>query len=46
MSIETARPVARPFRAENADVLYRIKADPQVMVMIIAVSADTGPAAP
>ena len=30
MVIETARLIVRPFRKEDADVLYRIKTDPQV----------------
>ena len=31
MMIETARLIIRPFREEDADALYRIKTDPQVM---------------
>ena len=31
MRIETARLIVRPFRPEDADALYRIKTDPQVM---------------
>ena len=31
MRIESARLIVRPFREEDADALYRIKTDPQVM---------------
>ena len=30
MLIETKRLIVRPFREEDAEVLYRIKTDPQV----------------
>lgn len=31
MLIETTRLIVRPFREKDADTLYRIKSDPQVM---------------
>ena len=31
LMIETTRLIIRPFRKEDADALYRIKTDPQVM---------------